>query len=79
MVTKSVATRKANQLAGARLSLPGQNESREAWFRAELTAHYAPVGLLEQTWINDLAHCYCDTEVTRAHIAGYRSECCQGC
>lgn len=68
---KGYTTRKTNQLAGARIALPGQPNSREAELRADLIADFKPTNIPEKIWIGDLAHCMAAIEVKRAQIAGF--------
>jgi hypothetical protein len=58
-----------NQLAGARLSLPGHNAHREAALRVELTASFKPQDTGEMLWVHDMAYCTAGMEVIAAQIA----------
>jgi hypothetical protein len=58
-----------NQLAGARLSLPGHNGHRETALRLELTASFKPQDTGEMLWVHDIAYCTAGMEVTAAQIA----------
>ena len=71
MITKSVATRKANQLAGARIPLPGHDRLRDARLRAEVAAYWKPQGVVETVWVNDIANCLAVIEVMQALKRGF--------
>jgi hypothetical protein len=68
-IAKAATTKKMNQLAGARLSLPGHNAHREAALRLELTASFKPHDTGEMLWVHDIAYCTAGMEVTAAQIA----------
>lgn len=69
-VAKAATTKKMNQLAGVRRPLPGQDPTREANLRAELTTSFKPVGVVEMLWLNDIAYCMASMDVIRAQISG---------
>jgi hypothetical protein len=68
-IVKAAVTKKMNQLAGARLPLPGHNHHREAALRAELTASFQPQGTAEMLWVHDIAYCTAVMEWIAAQIA----------
>jgi hypothetical protein len=68
-IAKAATTKKMNQLAGARLSLPGHNAHRETALRLELTASFKPQDTGEMLWVHDIAYCTTGMEVTAAQIA----------
>lgn len=69
-VAKAATTKKMNQLAGSRLSLPGHNHHREAALPAELTASFQPQGAVEMLWVHDIAYCAAIMEVIAAQVSG---------
>lgn len=69
---KAAVTKKMNLLAGAKLSLPGQNRGREHLLRTEFTAFIKPADFAEMLWIIDMARCQAAIEVLGAQIAAVR-------
>jgi hypothetical protein len=68
-IAKAAVTKKMNQLAGPRLSLPGHSWHREQAIRAELTASFRPESTVEMLWVHDIAYCTAVMEFTAAQIA----------
>jgi hypothetical protein len=68
---KGYTTRKTNQLAGARIALPGHDHTREEVLRAEFIADFKPKNRVEMIWVGDIAYCLAAIEVKKAQIAGF--------
>jgi len=74
-MSMSVRSRRAHQPDPVRLPLPGQDPTREAELRARVTAHFKPVGLTEEMWVEDIAWSMAKIEYIRALIAAYKKRC----
>lgn len=68
-IAKAAVTKKMNQLAGPRRTLPGQNPHREAMLRSELAASFRPKDTSEMLWVHDIAYCTANMEAITAQIS----------